>query len=50
MGSISHIANLWFGEHEQARSMAISGMMIPLGSILGFAMTGILARDIESYE
>lgn len=48
LNSISVIANLWFGDDERARCTAICGLMAPLGSLLGLAMTGVIAAGVDS--
>lgn len=47
LNSISIIANLWFAENELARSTAISGLMAPLGSLLGLAVAGVCAAGVD---
>ena len=48
LNSISVIANLWFADDERARCTAICGLMAPLGSLLGLAMTGVIAAGVNS--
>lgn len=43
----SKIANLWFAQNEIARATAISGLMAPLGSLLGLALTGVIATGVN---
>ena len=47
MNSISLIANMWFSEDERARSTALSGMMIPVGTIMGFVITGVISHGMD---
>ena len=43
LGSISVISNLWFSDDERAKATAIAGLMAPLGSLIGLALTGVFA-------
>ena len=45
--SISLIANTWFGEKERGQSTAISGLVIPVGSIVGFTITGVVTAGMD---
>ena len=48
LNSISIIANLWFPDHQRARSTAISALMPSIGSILGLGMAGVLAMGVTT--
>ena len=48
LNAISIIGNLWFADDERARSTAISGLMAPLGSLVGFATCGVIATGVDS--
>lgn len=48
MNSISTIANIWFADHERARSTAFSGTMNPIGAIVGLVLTGVIASGVDS--
>ena len=47
LNSISIISNMWFAEDELARSTAISGLMAPLGSLLGLAVAGVFSSGVD---
>ena len=47
LNSISIISNLWFGADELARSTAISGLMAPLGALLGLGVAGIFSAGVQ---
>ena len=38
---------MWFAEDELARSTAISGLMAPLGSLLGLAVAGVFSSGVD---
>jgi len=38
---------MWFPEEERARAMAISGLMAPLGSLLGLGLAGIIIIGLD---
>lgn len=48
LNSISVIANMWFADEERARCSAISGLMAPLGSLIGLALTGVLSAGVNT--
>jgi len=50
LGVISLIANLWFGDHERAKATAISGLMVPVGSLIGLGLAGYLAAGVDSED
>ena len=50
LNSISVISNLWFADNERAKATAISGLMAPVGSLLGLAMTGVLASGVDKED
>ena len=47
LNSISLIANTWFGENERGQSTAISGLMIPVGSVVALAITGVVTGGMD---
>lgn len=50
LNSITLIANLWFSDKERAQATAISGLMAPLGSLLGFILAGVFAAGVDSTD
>ena len=48
INAISIIANIWVADEERGRSTAISGLMSPVGSLVGFAASGIFATGVDS--
>ena len=47
MNSISTIANTWFSENEIGQSTAISSLVMPVGSIVGLGLAGVVAAGID---
>lgn len=50
LNSISVVSNMWFAENELARSTAISGLMAPLGSLLGLAVAGVFSSGVDTED
>ena len=48
VNSTRMIANLWFAEDERGTAAAIAGGMVPLGCVLGLALTGMLSTDVNA--
>lgn len=40
------ICNKWFGDKERGLATALSGLSIPLGSVVGFIQTGLVFQGI----
>jgi MFS family permease len=47
LNSMSIVSNMWFPDNERARATAISGLMAPLGSLVGLGMTGAIAAGMD---
>ena len=47
LNSISLIANTWFSEKERGQSTAISGLMIPVGSVVALTITGVVTGGMD---
>ena len=50
LNAISVVTNLWFAENERAKATSLAGIAVTLGSISGFAITGIVAAGVESSD
>ena len=50
LNSMSVISNMWFGDADRSRAVAIAGLMAPLGSLIGLALSGILAAGVDAED
>ena len=48
INAISIIANIWVADDERGKSTSISGLMSPLGSLVGFGLCGVFAAGVDS--
>ena len=44
------LCNRWFGDNERAFATAVTGLAIPLGSVVAFVQTGLIFNGIQSGE
>lgn len=47
MNAMSVVANMWFADNERAKATAISGLMGPLGALLGLGLAGAVAAGMD---
>lgn len=50
LNSIITVANLWFADDERGKSAAISGLMVPLGNLVGLGITGVLSAGVDNED
>lgn len=50
LAAVTLVCNNWLGDHERTFLTQICGLSIPIGTVVSFAMTGIIFADDKDYK